>query len=89
MIMDQILTGIYVMGYTVAGLFFLRFWRVTHDRLFLLFAIAFWVFGFQRLLLGTTGDNEDVLVLYGIRLLGFVLIIWAIIDKNLQARRGR
>jgi hypothetical protein len=87
--MDQILTGIYVMGYAIAGLFFIRYWRVTRDRLFLLFAIAFWVFGIQRLLLGMTGDNEDVLFLYGIRLLGFILIIWAIVDKNLQARRAR
>jgi hypothetical protein len=88
--MDQILTGVYVMGYTVAGLFFLRFWYVTRDRLFLLFAIAFWVLGLQRLMLGlTTQTDEDVLYLYGIRLAGFILIIWAIIDKNLQARKGK
>lgn len=88
--MDQILTGIYVMGYAIAGLFFLRFWRVTKDRLFLLFAVAFWILGLQRLLLGlTTHGDEDYVYLYGIRLIGFLVILWAIIDKNLQARRGK
>jgi hypothetical protein len=87
--MDQILTGMYVMGYAIGGLFFLRFWRVTKDRLFLLFAIAFWILGLQRLLLGiTTQGDEDHVYLYSIRLVGFLVILWAIIDKNLQARRS-
>ena len=33
-----LVSGAIVMGYAVAGLFFLRFWRETRDRLFLIFA---------------------------------------------------
>lgn len=32
-----------VAGYLVAGLFFLRFWRASPDRLFASFAAAFWL----------------------------------------------
>ena len=39
--MDQVATGAMAMGYAVAGLFFLRFWRDARDRLFGLFALAF------------------------------------------------
>ena len=37
----EFMLGGLVMGCFVAGLFFLRFWRKTHDRLFAIFAIAF------------------------------------------------
>jgi hypothetical protein len=78
-----LVSGLLVMGYAVAGLFFLRFWRETRDRLFGIFAGAFWLLALQRLLLALfqNPDNEQ-LWLYGIRLLAFVLILFAIIDKN-------
>lgn len=82
-----LVSGLLVMGYAVAGLFFLRFWRETRDRLFGIFAGAFWLLALQRLLLALARnpDTEQVW-LYGIRLLAFVLILVAIIDKN---RGGR
>jgi hypothetical protein len=40
----------------VAGLFFLRFWRDTRDRLFLGFAISFLIEGLNRATLGLSGD---------------------------------
>jgi peptidoglycan/LPS O-acetylase OafA/YrhL len=82
-----LVSGLLVMGYAVAGLFFLRFWRETRDRLFGIFAGAFWLLAVQRLLLALfqNPDNEQVW-LYGIRLLAFVLILIAIVDKN---RGGR
>lgn len=82
-----LVSGLLVMGYAVAGLFFLRFWRETRDRLFGIFAGAFWLLALQRLLLALSQnpDNEQVW-LYGIRLLAFVLILYAIVDKN---RAGR
>ena len=82
-----LLSGLLVMGYAVAGLFFLRFWRETRDRLFGIFAGAFWLLALQRMLLALfqNPDSEQVW-LYGIRLLAFVLILVAIIDKN---RGGR
>jgi peptidoglycan/LPS O-acetylase OafA/YrhL len=78
-----LVSGLLVMGYAVAGLFFLRFWRETRDRLFGIFAGAFWLLAVQRLLLALfqNPDNEQVW-LYGIRLLAFVLILVAIVDKN-------
>jgi hypothetical protein len=71
----------------VVGLFFLRFWRDTGDRLFLIFALAFWLLGLTRLALAfTTYPSESQSGIYLVRLLAFVLILVAIIDKN---RAGR
>lgn len=78
-----LVSGLLVMGYAVAGLFFLRFWRETRDRLFGIFAGAFWLLALQRLLLALfQNPNDEQVWLYGIRLLAFVLILYAIVDKN-------
>lgn len=78
-----LLSGAIAMGYAVASLFFLRFWRGTHDRLFLIFGGAFAVLGIQRLALVLSRElAEDQTVLYLVRLVAFLLILWAIIDKN-------
>lgn len=67
----------------VAALFFLRFWRQSGDRLFAIFAAAFTVFAANRLVLvGLDESNEARTYVYLIRLLAFVLIAAAIIDKN-------
>lgn len=82
----QLIPGAIVMGYAVAGLFFLRFWRQTRDRLFLIFAISFWLLGAQRLALALTAQVvESQTGLYLLRLFAFLLILVAIVDKN----RGR
>ena len=79
----QFSSGFIVMGYLVAGLFFLRFWRDTRDRLFAVFAFAFWLFGAQRLLLALIDvQREHEALFYLLRLVGFLLIIWAVVDKN-------
>ena len=76
------------MGYGVAGLFFLRFWRETRDRLFAIFAGAFWILGLQRLALVFSGNMvEDDTGLYLVRLFAFLLILGAIVDKNRSARQ--
>jgi len=70
------------------GLFFLRFWKKTHDRFFLYFAIAFTLEGIVRTLLGLdVGSNESEPLFYLVRLVSFVLILIAIIDKNRETRR--
>ena len=33
----------------IAGLFFLRFWKETHDRLFFFFCLAFWALALHYL----------------------------------------
>ena len=79
----NVLAGAIVMGYAVCGLFFLRFWRRTQDRLFLVFAFAFWLLGVQRLAMVLVGSVEETRTgLYVVRLFAFLLILGAIIDKN-------
>lgn len=81
--MMDVLSGILVALDAVAGLFFLRFWVVSRDRLFAMFAAAFWILGIQRLLLAATRSIfEDQAIFYSLRLLAFVIIIVAIVDKN-------
>jgi hypothetical protein len=41
MLVKILLLGAITLGFTVAGLFFLQFWHVIHDRLFLCFPVAF------------------------------------------------
>lgn len=82
----ELISGAIVTGYAVAGLFFLRFWRQTRDRLFLIFGLSFCLLGAQRLALAMAAAGaERNTGLYLLRLLAFVLILMAIIDKN----RGR
>ncbi|HXT15937.1 MAG TPA: DUF5985 family protein [Gemmatimonadaceae bacterium] len=83
--MNQVLSGVIIAGYAAAGLFFLRFWRDTHDRLFAIFATSFWLLCVQRILLAlrTPGiSGENVAYLYLVRLAAFVLLLVGIIDKN-------
>lgn len=80
---DQLISGAILMGYLVAGVFFLRFWRDTRDRLFLIFAVAFLLLGVQRVALVLTREMlESQTGLYVIRLFAFLLILGAIVDKN-------
>lgn len=84
-----VLSGIIIAGYAVAGLFFVRFWRRTKDRLFGIFGLAFWLLCVQRILLALSADAaaEDRVYLYVIRLVAFLLIIAGIVDKNRDADR--
>lgn len=89
--MNLFLMGAIMMGFAVAGLFFLRFWRRTGDRLFLIFALAFWLLGLNRLalvLIAGAESQEPDAIFYVIRLVGYVLIIVAILDKNLRHQTG-
>ena len=86
--LSAIVSGALVAGYAVAGLFFLRFWRETRDRLFGIFAAAFWLLAVQRLALSLSANpNGEQVLIYGIRLLAFVLILVAIVDKNRSRSR--
>ena len=46
----RFLMGAIAMGFATAGLFFLRYWRESRDRLFAWFAVAFFVLAFNRAL---------------------------------------
>jgi hypothetical protein len=81
--MTHLLSGAIIMGCFVAGLFFLRFWRRTRDRLFAMFAAAFWMMAVNRIVLASLNEESEFRTpVYVVRLLAFVLILVAIIDKN-------
>jgi len=83
-----LMLGAIAMGCFVAGLLFLRFWRDGRDRFFLLFALSFFVEGCSRVLLAlSTRPNEGSPWLYGIRLAAYLLILWAIFEKNRRTTR--
>jgi len=81
--MNQLLFGAIAMASLTISLFFLRFWKKTRDRFFLFFAVAFSLEGVNRIVLALNqGSSENEPVIYLIRLLSYVLILIAIIDKN-------
>lgn len=86
--MTAIVLGAVSMASFVAFLFFIRFWIQTRDRLFLFFAIAFGVDAISRAMLASIDISaEKEPFFYLGRLLTFVLIIAAFIDKNRSVRR--
>ena len=82
------LAGAVTMGYLVAALFFLRFWTRSRDTLFLAFAGAFALLAVNQALVVLSGTpREEQGWIYLIRLLGYLLIIAAIVRKNLRGAR--
>jgi len=81
----EFLSGAVTLGFVVAAVFFLRFWRRTSDRLFLAFATAFALLALNQALAQWLGAaDERVGYTYLLRITGFVLILAAIVDKNLS-----
>lgn len=77
------LSGAITLGYLVLALFFLRFWKNAGDRLFFLFALAFGVFALERIIfIYLSPSNEIAPYVYCVRLVGFLIILFAIIDRN-------
>jgi Family of unknown function (DUF5985) len=87
--MIEFLSGAITMGFLVAAGFFARFWRKTADRLFLAFAVAFLLLALNQAAAQWLGAaDERVGYTYLLRVLGFILILGAIVDKNL-AQSGK
>jgi uncharacterized membrane protein HdeD (DUF308 family) len=87
-IINELISGALVMGYLIATVFFLKFYKSSRDRLFALFAAAFGILSVQRVALAlTTRTAEDTVLIYVIRLVAFLIILYAIIDKNMQAKK--
>jgi uncharacterized membrane protein HdeD (DUF308 family) len=83
------LTGAIAMASGCIALFFLRFWRTSRDRFFLYFALSFGIEGVHRIYAALAfEDGEDSPLHYLVRLLAYGLILVAILEKNLQARRA-
>lgn len=87
--MKEMISGGIAMGYAVAGLFFLKFWKKTKDQLFLCFAISFWLLGATRIALVLTYERYEGTIFYVIRFIAFSLIIWAIWEKNKASQSKR
>lgn len=81
--------GASAFGCLIAGLFFLKFWRRTREGLFLAFAVAFWLLGLNA---GLPTLLRRPAIMHGeiylLRLAAFLLIILAILAKNMKGRRS-
>jgi Family of unknown function (DUF5985) len=81
--MKAFLSGAISMACLTIALFFLRFWRQTGDRLFVIFAAAFGILMVERLMLATVSTSHELApYIYVMRLFAFVLIMLAVVDKN-------
>jgi Na+/melibiose symporter-like transporter len=70
------------------GLFFMRYWRASRDRLFVYFSLAFAVMSLSWIALAIASVTfEGRHLIYLLRLLAFVLIIIGIVDKNRRVGR--
>ena len=85
--MIEFLSGAVTLTYLVAALYFFNFWQRAADRLFLAFAIAFALLVANQLVLFALGSaDERGNYAYILRVLAFILILLAIIEKNVSHR---
>ena len=85
--MENFLSGAIVMGFAVAGLLFLSYWRRTRQKLFRTFAFSFFLLAINYLWLAVTKiPIEERSPLFLVRLLAFALIIFAIFQSNRERR---
>lgn len=88
-VLIDFLSGAVTLGFFVAGAFFMKFWRRTGDRLFLSFAAAFVLLALNQILAAFLGASDELTpYTYILRVLGFALILLAIVDKNVSNRGG-
>jgi zinc transporter ZupT len=82
-------SGLITMGFCLAAVFFVKFWRQTGDSLFATFAAAFVLLALNQGLPALLDvPREEQSPFYLLRLAAFVLIIWAIVRKNLRPGGG-
>jgi len=80
---NDFISGAVAMGYLVIGLYFLKFWKRTHDGLFITLAIAFWLLALNTAAFAFSGTVAfEKSWIYVLRLAAFTLIIVAILRKN-------
>lgn len=87
---EAFLLGVIAITSLTAGLFFLKFWRRTHDSLFLAFSVAFLIEGVNRVAtLNASHPNEGSPWIYTVRLLAFLIILGGILHKNYGSQKYR
>jgi hypothetical protein len=81
------LSGVIAAASLTIAAFFWRFWQRTRDRLFLFFCAAFVMMTLERIMRALVNlDNEMTPLVYGVRLVSFLLIIAGVVDKNRQLK---
>jgi hypothetical protein len=84
---QEFLRGALAMASLCIALFFLRFWRASSERLFLLFSFAFLLLGSNWLVSSFGGPLAPHAHFF--RFSAFVLIALAIVDKNRRKDSSR
>jgi uncharacterized protein DUF5985 len=85
--MHEYLWGMLTMATAMAALFFLRYWRMGRERLFLFLAFAFVALSASWVALAMVRPPyEHRNVVYLLRLLAFAAIIIGIADKNRRSQ---
>lgn len=85
MFLNLILGGALAMASAILALFFLRFWKNTHDIFFVYFAAAFALEALSWILFLSHHQKANDPATYLIRLAAYLLILIAIIGKNRQS----
>jgi hypothetical protein len=81
-------TGALTMTYVLAAAYFVHFWRRSGERLFIVFGIAFGLLALNQFAISLIGaSDERGSYAYVLRVIAFLLIAAAIVDKNLVRRR--
>ena len=81
--LEVAMLGGVVVSCIFASVHFIKFWSLTRDRFFVWFALAFALFGGSFAVRAITPSVlEQTYYSYLPRLVGFVLIGFAIFDKN-------
>lgn len=89
LVINAALSGGIAVTFGMIGICFVRFWRSSRIKLFLLFAIAFFLLTVERIvLLLVDPANEFAIYIYMIRLAAFLTIIVGIIDQNRRSPRS-
>ena len=84
----EFLWGALTMGCLTASAIFLKSWRGSRDRFFLLFAVAFLCMALNWTALAVIKPpRESMHYVYLLRLVAYVLILVAIVDKNRNPAR--
>lgn len=90
------LAGISMATFAASGLFFVKLWKAAQDRFFVFFAIACGLLSIERVVaLFVQGVLDSSVVtplpestswIYLIRLLAFLMIMIAIVSKNMHKK---
>lgn len=89
MLLNAWLSGAIFVSAMVIAMFFYRFWRHSHERLFVYFAWAFALEGTHRVLQIWPSEHPDDPTHYLVRLAEYTLILIAIVQKNRKRKQPK